>query len=157
MNWSPVKALRGCVPSATSPDRWDGATSLAEQGLLTGTGLAPASGQQPQPTASKISSVLVLMPDTHRLTPRRVTVFSSLMLETLDLNGTWRLRWTDGERGRVEYANRPETDEARYLDARVPGEVHLDLWRAGLIDDPYVGTNCLKARWVEECVWAYRR
>ncbi|MDW8345247.1 MAG: glycoside hydrolase family 2 protein, partial [Verrucomicrobiae bacterium] len=79
------------------------------------------------------------------------------MLSTLDLNGTWRLRWSDGERGRVEYANRPETDEARYIDAQVPGEVHLDLWRAGLIEDPYVGTNCLKARWVEECYWAYRR
>lgn len=79
------------------------------------------------------------------------------MLATLDLNGAWRLCWSDGERGRLEYANNPVADEARYIDATVPGEVHLDLWRAGLIEDPYVGTNCLKARWVEECQWAYRR
>ncbi|MEI6085704.1 MAG: hypothetical protein WCS70_15580 [Verrucomicrobiota bacterium] len=79
------------------------------------------------------------------------------MLLTLDLNGTWRLLGSDGERGRVEHANNPVADEARYIDAQVPGEVHLDLWRAGRIDDPYVGTNCLKARWVEECYWAYRR
>ncbi len=91
------------------------------------------------------------------MAPLNANLFSAAILSTLDLNGTWRLRWSDGERGRLEYANRPETEEARYLDAQVPGEVHLDLWRAGLIADPYVGTNCLKARWVEECAWACRR
>ena len=79
------------------------------------------------------------------------------MTNTLDLNGTWKLRWSDGQRGRPEYANRDETDPVRYIDATVPGEVHLDVWRAGWIPDPYVGTNCLAARWVEECIWSYRR
>jgi beta-mannosidase len=79
------------------------------------------------------------------------------MITTLDLNGSWQLRWSDGQRGRLEYANRAETDEAKYLTAQVPGEVHLDLWRAGLIANPYEGTNCLAARWVEECYWSYRR
>ncbi len=79
------------------------------------------------------------------------------MLKQLDLNGTWRARWADGQRGRSEYANREETDEARYIDAQVPGEIHLDVWREGWIKDPYVGTNCLAARWVEECIWSYRR
>jgi beta-mannosidase len=79
------------------------------------------------------------------------------MLETHDLCGPWRLRWADGQRGRLEYANRDTTDAAREFDAVVPGEIHLDLWRAGLIADPYVGANCLAARWVEENLWAYRR
>src|SRR5512132_2530122 len=79
------------------------------------------------------------------------------MLGSLDLNGSWQLRWADGQRGRLEYANRDTTDPAREIEAIVPGEVHLDLWRAGLIADPYVGTNCLAARWVEEMLWAYRR
>ncbi len=79
------------------------------------------------------------------------------MLNHLSLDGTWRARWSDGQRGRTEFANREDTDEARYLDARVPGEIHLDVWRKGWIKDPYVGTNCLAARWVEECLWSYRR
>ncbi len=78
-------------------------------------------------------------------------------MKQLDLNGTWRVRWTDGQRGRTEYANREETDEARYIDAQVPGEIHLDVWKQGWIKDPYVETNCLAARWGEECIWSYRR
>ncbi|HLL90607.1 MAG TPA: hypothetical protein VK324_15005 [Tepidisphaeraceae bacterium] len=75
-----------------------------------------------------------------------------------DLSGTaWRVRWSDYQRGRAAYAERDETDDARYLPATVPGEVHLDLMAAGLLDDVYVGINVLKARWVEEQVWSYRR
>ena len=79
------------------------------------------------------------------------------MLQAQDLSGTWRVRWSDGQRGRAEYANRDVVDEVRFIDAQVPGEVHLDAWKAGWIQDPYVGTNCLAARWVEECIWSYRR
>lgn len=79
------------------------------------------------------------------------------MLKHLDLGGTWRVRWSDGQRGRTDYANREQTDEARYIDAQVPGEIHLDVWKQGWIKDPYVDTNCLAARWVEECIWSYRR
>ena len=79
------------------------------------------------------------------------------MMKTLDLNGTWRARWSDDQRGHLEYANREETDEARYIDAQVPGEIHMDVWKQGWIQDPYVETNCLAARWVEEYLWAYRR
>lgn len=75
----------------------------------------------------------------------------------LDLNGTWKVRWSDGTRGRPEFANQEIVDPDRYIDAQVPGEIHLDVWKAGWIRDPYVGTNCLDARWVEECVWSYRR
>ncbi len=79
------------------------------------------------------------------------------MLSTLNLNGTWRVRWSDGTRGRPEFANQEVVDPDRYVDAQVPGEIHLDAWKAGWIRDPYVATNCLDARWVEECVWSYRR
>jgi beta-mannosidase len=78
-------------------------------------------------------------------------------MKQLDLSGTWRIRWTDGQRGRANYAERDTVDEARYIDAQVPGEVHLDVQRAGWIEDPYVGTNVLSARWVEEMIWSYRR
>ena len=79
-------------------------------------------------------------------------------MQILDLCGdAWRIRWSDGVRGRLEYANRDLTEDEKYFPAAVPGEVHLDLWRAGVIADPYVGANALAARWVEECLWAYRR
>ncbi len=79
------------------------------------------------------------------------------MLKKIDLNGEWKARWTDGQRGRAEYAERESTDSARYIPAQVPGEIHLDIMKQGWIDDPCAGTNCLAARWVEECIWSYRR
>jgi len=79
-----------------------------------------------------------------------------MSLNTLDLNGTWRARWADGQRGRTEYAQRDSTDNARYIDATVPGEIHLDLIKAGLLAEPTEGLNALSARWVEEMIWSYR-
>ena len=38
----------------------------------------------------------------------------------------------------------------------MPGEVHLDLICGRLLADPYT-VPVLAARWVEECLWAYRR
>lgn len=77
---------------------------------------------------------------------------------TFDLNGDWQLRWYNGQRGdalpRI-LQERPEMHRA--LTGRVPGSVHLDLMRAGLLDDPNTGLNVLKARWVQENVWYYRR
>lgn len=75
----------------------------------------------------------------------------------LDLSGKWLLRWADGDRGGLRYHADVETDLAKWMEADVPGEVHLDLMKAGLIRDPYIGTNCLEARWVEECYWSYRK
>jgi len=43
-----------------------------------------------------------------------------------------------------------------WLPARVPGCVHTDLQRAGEIPDPFVGTNELGLRWIEERDWEYR-
>jgi len=80
------------------------------------------------------------------------------MNQRIDLNGTWRLRWYDGERGdALERAIGDHADLLPSLDAQVPGEVHLDLMAAGLIDEPAVGLNHLRSRWVEESVWYYRR
>lgn len=79
------------------------------------------------------------------------------MLNSLDLCGAWKVRWTDGYRGREHFADRDSTDPARYLDATVPGEIHLDVERAGLISDVRLGLNVLAARWVEEQIWSYRR
>jgi len=43
------------------------------------------------------------------------------------------------------------------IPAQVPGDVHLDLLRAGRIPEPLVGENALDCRWVETYDWWYGR
>jgi len=78
-------------------------------------------------------------------------------LQRQSLDGVWELRHTDGQRGRTAHAERLDSDPAKTLAAQVPGEVHLDLMRAGLLASPYLGAGVLAARWVEEEIWSYRR
>jgi beta-mannosidase len=44
-----------------------------------------------------------------------------------------------------------------WIDAHVPGSVQHDLWRAGMVDDPYVGRNSLAVEWVATRTWVYHR
>lgn len=48
-------------------------------------------------------------------------------------------------------------DAFNWVYAKVPGDVYTDLWRAGMIDDPHFGRNSLKAKWVPEKEWWYKR
>jgi beta-mannosidase len=80
------------------------------------------------------------------------------MMKSIDLNGTWQLHWNDGHRGDAidrlwSKSYRPQ----HAVEAHVPGEIHLDLIRAGLLQEPSIGVNCLAARWVEEMFWYYRK
>lgn len=43
-----------------------------------------------------------------------------------------------------------------WIPATVPGGVHHDLYRAGLIENPYIDLNSLKCEWVENRWWVYR-
>lgn len=43
-----------------------------------------------------------------------------------------------------------------WINATVPGGVHYDLLRAGLIEDPYYEMNSLKCEWVENRWWMYK-
>lgn len=79
------------------------------------------------------------------------------MLSKLDLNGTWRARGFDGQHGAPEgYVGR-DADERVFIDAEVPGDIHLDLERLGQVEDRNVGFNARNQRWVEESIWVYRR
>ena len=48
-------------------------------------------------------------------------------------------------------------DAFNWVYAKVPGDVYTDLWRAGALDDPHFGRNSLKAKWVPEKEWWYKR
>ena len=41
------------------------------------------------------------------------------------------------------------------IPATVPGGVHYDLFRAGIIENPYFGMNSLACEWVENRNWMY--
>lgn len=60
----------------------------------------------------------------------------------LDLCGNWELRQIKGE---------------LKIPAKVPGCVHLDLLREGLIEDPYVNENEKALGWIGEADWEYSR
>lgn len=64
----------------------------------------------------------------------------------LELNGTWRLTGIDdtGLRAPID------------IEAQVPGHVHQDLQRAGLIDDPLLRDNADRCQWVEHTQWTYK-
>lgn len=49
-----------------------------------------------------------------------------------------------------------ELGEAEWLDASVPGLVHLDLLSNEKIEDPYYGNNEQKQRWIENKNWVYK-
>lgn len=63
-------------------------------------------------------------------------------MDVIKLDGEWEFR---------------NTKERKWLKAKVPGCVHLDLMDNNLIPDPFVGENELKVQWVEEEDWIYRK
>ncbi|HHN45831.1 MAG TPA: hypothetical protein ENN09_00180 [Planctomycetes bacterium] len=75
--------------------------------------------------------------------------------ETRQLRSGWKLCWAEYACNTDEYASE-KLDDSGWLDAAVPGDVHLDLMRLRLIDDPFVGTNADNALWMEQKDWWYR-
>ncbi|HEX8234413.1 MAG TPA: glycoside hydrolase family 2 protein [Abditibacteriaceae bacterium] len=61
-------------------------------------------------------------------------------MQTFPLNTAWQFRRQDAE---------------EFYPAQVPGCVHTDLQRNGLIPDPFWGSNELDLQWIEETDWEY--
>ncbi len=66
------------------------------------------------------------------------------------LNDGWRFR-------ELHPAPLPNTDVEQWLPAQVPGHVHLDLMRLGLIPDPFERMYERAVQWVDETDWVYER
>ena len=77
-------------------------------------------------------------------------------MRSVDLGGTWELRYCDpGEGERLGW---PEgAGEREFIAARVPGDVHLDLAAAGVIEEPLYGRNARDCAWMEGKDWWYTR
>jgi beta-mannosidase len=65
----------------------------------------------------------------------------------LSLNGDWQLTGTDPDGRRPPHR----------LTAAVPGQVHADLLRAGLLPDPFHRDQAAECQWVERWPWRYVR
>ncbi len=77
------------------------------------------------------------------------------MKQSLPLNASWKLMPTEPNLGLTPGCSALPFDQ-RWIDAQVPGDIHLDCQRAGLIGDPFVGMNHDQIRWMEEWDWWYR-
>lgn len=76
---------------------------------------------------------------------------------SIDLNGTWSLTYAEGSHLVAPASLVSEELRGRkLLPARVPAPIHVVLQEAGWIEDPELGMNSLRARWVEEMFWIYR-
>lgn len=78
-------------------------------------------------------------------------------MKTILLNGDWKIFFDDGLRGGSAYQHIAPYNNCKWFDATVPGEIHQDLMNLNIIDNIYEYDNILKARWVEEQIWTYRR
>jgi beta-mannosidase len=82
-----------------------------------------------------------------------------MTVSTLDEG--WQLRGFLGDDWQLHraqlHARGERKDDSRWVPARVPGSVLADLLAAGLVPDPYVGTQSLLSEWVPQRTWVYRR
>ena len=67
----------------------------------------------------------------------------------VSLNGEWRLTYNNIHDKSVSWD--------RCISAQVPGDVHLDMQRAGLILDPLISDNNKAIKWMEELEWTYKK
>ncbi len=72
------------------------------------------------------------------------------------LTSEWKLQHFDDGAGQAAGAHLPDHDDAAWLPATVPGQVHLDLMAAEVIPDPFFGLNYEQCLWVEQKEWWYR-
>ncbi len=75
------------------------------------------------------------------------------MLTKINLEGKWKVR--DELLSCKDVAGLDRLTKARsgWMDARVPGEIHLDLMRSGRLEEPLVSLNAKKSRWPEKRSW----
>lgn len=82
--------------------------------------------------------------------------------QTLTLSGVWQLCWQDtsGDHPRALAAGWQASKDAFWKGAipcQVPGDIHIALTEAGVIEDPLADVNSTKCRWVEEKEFWYKK
>jgi len=78
-------------------------------------------------------------------------------MQQLSLDGEWQLEYVDYGEGVKKGIHRLDYKPQTPLEAWVPGEVHLDLMREGIIEEPLYGRNALEQQWIEDKEFWYRK
>lgn len=91
--------------------------------------------------------------------PESVKELSEGSQSVRDFSGyTWKMKKMYPGQGVKEGLHQLPPEDIETLvwnPARVPGDVYTDLWKAGVIEDPYFGRNSAKAQWVMYDEWWY--
>jgi beta-mannosidase len=78
--------------------------------------------------------------------------------ENISLNGSdWTLSYWNQPMKAVTSPQEMQGIQMNTIEATVPGNVELDLLKAGLIEDPMIGSNVDKMRSWEGCQWCYTK
>lgn len=73
---------------------------------------------------------------------------------SLSLSGVWQLCWQDIGKGNINESNELWNN---VVPCQVPGDVHVALTEAGVIEDPLLDVNNEKCRWMEEKEFWYKK
>ncbi|MBS6194135.1 MAG: hypothetical protein KH828_00960 [Clostridiales bacterium] len=75
----------------------------------------------------------------------------------MSLDGQWKLYFMPEPQALSVPEGKPENSQAKVIGASIPGNVELDLQRAGLEGDPFYGTNVYNYRKYEFYSWWFIR
>ena len=76
----------------------------------------------------------------------------------MELNGSWRLYYYPSYEQKIETVDALRQAQVSCVDAVVPGNVELDLSRAGILpEDLFKGMNILQAEEYERYDWWYEK
>ncbi len=75
----------------------------------------------------------------------------------ISLNGSWDLQFFPQPKNAIISPKDLENVNAQQIEAMVPGNVELDMLKAGLIADPMVGSNVYSLRKYEGYQWCYTK
>jgi len=78
-------------------------------------------------------------------------------MQKLSLDGVWQLECLDYGEGVKKRFHRADYEPQNPVEAHVPGEVHFDLMRAGIIKEPLDRENAKKQAWIEDKEFWYKR
>jgi len=71
----------------------------------------------------------------------------------ISLNGKWKVKDDTLSCKDITGLKKILKNRANRMEANVPGEIHLDLMHAGLLDEPLFSLNAKKSRWPEKRSW----
>jgi len=73
------------------------------------------------------------------------------------LDGNWKVRDESLSCKGAAGLKRVKQKRSGWMPAGVPGEIHLDLMRAGRMEEPLVGLNTRRSRWPDKRSWWFKR